>query len=720
MKLAIPPANSRPSVPALSQPPDNGMDVRSVAQIFISRAWIILLAAAICVGAAVVYVLKTPKKYAATAVLEAKSPTQSLNVVNRDMTNEVNALEEQHTFEQSLTNRTLLINVARTLHLDHDTRLFPKRVADTEVSDSDVAKAIVPLVQAELRRGTRLVDLKVTYFDAETAKLIADKIIELYIAQGLSMETGASAKATNSLAAEAERLQQKLAESDKALQAFKEKNSGLPQDAGFNLSVERTKELNTQFSKAKGQRLQLEADMAALDQIKDSPVENLLSIGSIAGQPDVIELNRAISDKQREFLVLKEWSGTHHPRYVQAQKEIDYLTAARNETLRSAAGKLRSNYENALEAEKKLQAAIADQERISTEAGKQIIPLAQLQNEVNTNRELYEMVAKKVKETNLAATLAAANFRVTEAPIVQPDAVWPRKTQLLGIALAVGLMLGAGIAFGLEVVKPAAPAPKMDAPMPPDLPILAELPATGQDTLTLAIDCALHRHTPECAAFRTLRSSISFLRHDQESRSVTITSATEDGETSFCALNLAATYAGEQLRTLLIVADFKNHDLDGILIDPARGPVRGLFEGLANSLQPEGFCHPTSIPNLYFIPAGNPVTDPSALLKSENFRELMIRAWNAVDRIIVCAPPLAEMKEPATLLQYAEAVCLVAKSGRTSRAQISAAVSRLRFPGHGPAGLVMTSAPPRIMAGPPPPESRSLLHAAAETAGVPE
>jgi uncharacterized protein involved in exopolysaccharide biosynthesis/Mrp family chromosome partitioning ATPase len=691
-----------------------------VLRIFYSRIWLIAVMSALCVGAAAVYIIKTPKKYAATAVLEAKSPTQSLNVVSREMTNEVNALEEQHTFEQSLTNRTLLISVVRDLHLDHDSRLFPKRAADREVSDAEIAKAITPLVQAELRRGTRLVDLKVTYFDPETAKQIADKVIELYIAQGMSMETGASAKATTSLAMEAERLRQKLAESDKALQAFKEKNSGLPQDAGFNLSVERTKELNAQFSKAKGERLQLEADMAALDQNKNGPAENLLSIGSIASQPDVMELNRVISDKQREFLVLKEWSGPRHPRYAQAQKEIDYLTTSRNDTLKNAASKLRANYETALEAEKKLQAAIVEQEHISTEAGKQIIPLAQLQNEVNTNRELYEMVAKRVKETNLAATLAVANFRVTEAPIVQPEAVWPRKTQLLGIALVAGLMLGAGAAFGLEVLNPSDSRPRAEAPTPPDLPILAELPATGQDSLTLAIDCALHRHTPECAAFRTLRSSISFLRHDQESRSITVTSATEDGETSFCALNLAATYAGEQLRTLLIVADFKNHDLDGILIDPARGPVRGLYEGLANSLQPEGFCHATPIPNLYFIPAGIPVTDPVALLKGENFRELMIRAWNVVDRIIVCAPPLAEMKEPVALLQYAEAVCLVAKSGRTSRSQIASAASRLRFPGHGPAGLVLTSAPPRIMAGQPPPDTRSLLHAAAETAGAPE
>ncbi len=715
MKLTLPSSQELPQLPVLPQAPDNSVDVRGLVQIFLSRLWIIILAMVLCLGAGVGYLLKTPKLYAANAVLEAKSQAIGLNVINNGVTTEANALEEQHTFEQSLTNRTLLIGVARALNLDQDARLFPNRTAEKEATDSDLAKALAPRVQAELRRGTRLIDLKVTYFDAETAKLIADKVIELYVSQGASMESGASQKATSSLAMEAERLRLKLEESDKALQAFREQNSGVPIDAGYNQSLERTKELNSQFSKAKGLRLQLEADIARLDQLNNEPTKNLLLISSIATQADVQELNRTISGKEAELLAIREWCGRRHPRFTQAQKEIEYLIIARDESLKNGASRVRSTYEGALEAEVKLQAAIADQERISNELGKQTIPLAQLQNEVKTNRELYELVSKRVKETSLAATLAVANFRVTEAPIVQPDAVSPRKTQVLGLALIAGLIFGVGGAFGLEVFKPTASSPKADESTPPELPILAELPSTGYDPLTLAMDCANQRHTPECAAFRTLRSSLSFLRRDQESRSIVITSASEDGDASFCALNLAATYAGENLRTLLIVMDFKNHDLERILIDPSRGAVRGLSEGLANSLQPDGFCHATPIPNLYFIPAGRPVSDPAALLKSQNFRELMMLAWTSVDRIILCAPPVMEMQEPLVPLRYAEAVCLVAKSGRTSKAQISAAVSRLRFPGHSPAGLVMTGAPPRIMSGQTSLDPTSLLQAGANS-----
>ncbi len=470
MKLALPSLPQLPQAPALLQPVDNSMDLRGLVRIFTSRLWIILLAVAICLGGGIAYLLKTPKLYAANAVLEAKSPTLSLSFANQTTATEASALEEQHTFEQSLTNRTLLIEVARALQLDQDVRLLPQLALGKPVTDFDLAKAFEPRVKAELRRGTRLVDLSVTYFDPETAKQIADKVIELYVAQGVSMESGASLKARNSLATEAEGLRHKLDEADKTLQAFKEQNSGVPQDSGYNLSLDRTKELNAQFSKAKGLRLQLEADVAKLDELPAEPVTNLLAISSIAGQPDVQALNKTINDKEAEFLILKEWCGRLHPRYIQAQKEIDYLTASRDDALKNAATKLRDSYQNALEAEHKLQTAITEQERISTELGKQTIPLAQLENEVKTNRELYEMVARRAKEANLSATLAVANFRVTESPIVQPDAVSPKKTQILGLALALGLMLGAGAAFGLEVLTPVAPSPKAETAAPQSFP----------------------------------------------------------------------------------------------------------------------------------------------------------------------------------------------------------------------------------------------------------
>ena len=696
MKLALPSSQALPvSAAGVHLPPDTQFDIRRIAKVFLSRLPLLCVAVAACLGGALYYLDKTPRMYASNAVLEVKQHGRGISNLDGGSPSEMNALEEQHTFEQSLTNRTLLIAVARALKLDEDTRLFPNRSGGQPLTDAQVSRAMAPLVQAELRRGTRLIDLKTTYFDADTAKEMADKVIELFVEQGASMESGASLKASGTLTKEAERLRLKLTESEKTLQQFKEKNSGIPQDQGYNLSLERLKELNVQFSKAKGLRLQLETDMAKLDGLASSDPVTLLQASSIAGLPEVVELQKMISVKEAEFSVLKEWCSFKHPRFVQAQKELDYLTTARAAASKAAAKRVRTSYETALESETKLQAAIAAQERISLDLSKQAIPFAQLQNEVKADRELYESVTRRLKETEVSASIAAANFRVSESPIVQPDAVSPRRTQILGLALLAGLLLGGLGAFGLEVFNPAAPPRQPNAPAP-EIPVLAELPVMTDDRLSLALDCSNRRNTPACEAFRTLRASLSFLRRDREPRSVVVTGALDDGEANHCALNLAATYAGEGLRTLLIEVDFKSIELEKLLLDEYDGPVPGLTEGLAGGLAINEFCHTTRIANLYLIPAGKPVAEPAALLVGSNFRELMMLAWNSLDRIVLSAPSVGRMPEPLVPLRYAEAVCLVARSARNNKAPIATAVKRLRFPGHAPVGLILTGAPSRF------------------------
>jgi uncharacterized protein involved in exopolysaccharide biosynthesis/Mrp family chromosome partitioning ATPase len=699
MKLALPSESNLPQLPKSGDRPDADIDFKRMLKPILSCLPFIVISTVLCVGGAFLYLLKTPKKYASNAVLEVKQFNPGL--LSKDAGNNmVNALEEQHTFEQSLINRTLIVAMGRALKLDEDKRLFPLLDASQPATDAQLAKALGSLVQADLRRGTRLVDLKTTYYDAETAKSMADKMIELFVEQGNSQESGASVLASSSLAKEAERLKAKLALSEKSLQEFKENNTNVSTDGGYNTSLERIKELNTQFSKAKGLRLQLESDIARLELLANAEPASLLKVASISTMPEVQELIKEIDGEESRFIALKEWCGRRHPRYMEAEKKLTFLKNTRDAAAQAAASRVRSSYESAMETENRLLTAITEQEKSSVELGKLIAQLNQLENEARSDRALLESVSQRLKETDVSSRLAVSNFRISEAPIVQPEAISPKKTQVVGLALAAGLLLGCGIAIGLEILKPATPLVEMDAPIPaPEIPVLAELPVAGTDPLSLAMDCAHLRHTPQCAAYRTLRSSLTFMRQDKEPRSIVITAAGSSDETSLCALNLAATYAGEGLRTLIIEMNFKSNELERLLLEDVTGTVRGLTDGLAGGCSISGFCHTTKIQNLFLIPTGQNIPNAAALLAGPNFRELMLLAWNSLDRIILSAPPVLQMPEPLVPLRYAEAVCLVAKSGKTSNTELSEAVKRLKFPGHSPAGLIMSDVVPRIMSG---------------------
>jgi len=668
--------------------PDASLDVARFVRVFTSRIPLIVGMMILCVGAAFYYLAKTPKMYASYATLEVSLRSAPL-LKTDEVAGDRDSLEALYTFEQSLTNRSLLVLVARDLKLDEDRRLVSDE--NGPPTDAAMAKALGPLVTAELRRGTRLVDISTKYFDPETARKIADRLIALYIQQGASADTTSSKSTMDYLRSEADRLKAKLAESDKALQQFKEANEGLPLEAGYNLGLDRLKEMNAQLTIAKGQRLKLEAEIAKLDTLTGDPTA-LLQIASIATQPQIVELQRLASVKDVEFSVLKQRYMYKHPRYIQAQQEWQDLVAARDGALAGAAERLHASFDAAVAAETRLQQAIAEQDKVAMNVSKLANPFTQLQNEVAADRALYETVSNRLKELSISSGAAMTNFRVSEAPMVESDSIFPRKKQTLALALVAGMMLGVGSAIGMEIVRPSAKSsaeggPKLGAP------VLAELPGGHPRDLSTTLDSMSLVGSAQYEGFRELRSSLRKLRSDREPRSVAVTSAATEGngfQKSYCALNLAAAFANDGLRTLLIEVDFSEPVMAEALLDTHELPALGLSDGLTSNLSPTAFCHHTSVSNLYLIPAGNNTKGAQSLLAGIGFQNLMMLAWNSFDRIVLDAPAATQMAEPLAPVRFAEAVCVVVNKEQATHKVLAPSLQKLSFTGHAPTGLVVS------------------------------
>ncbi len=682
------------SQPAAPQgQPDGAVDVRQLLRVFTTRLPLIIACTLLCIGAGVFYIVKTPKMYASHAVLEGSRRASTGLKLEDNGPVDKDTLEELHTFEQNLTNRTLLVNVARELKLDQDVRLFPKNQDAKPVTDAVLANTMGSLVSAGLRRGTRLVDLSAKFYDAETAREIVDKVIELYVAQGASMETAASKKTRSYLTAEADRLEAKLVESDKKLQKFKQDNAGAPLDGGYNLNMDQLKDMNAQLTAAKGLRLKLEAEIGKVESLEADDPMQVQQVAAIASVPEVAELQRLLGGKEMEFSVLKQRYGYKHPKYIQAEREVTDLRAGRNAVLKAAVDRMRTSYSNAMSAEMKLQAAIDEQETKALEIGKLTTPYMQLQNAVAADRELYESVSKRMKELAVTSAIALTDFRVSESPMTEADAVSPKKKQVLALAGAAGMMIGCGFAFLLQFFKPASqPSKASESKVLHGLPVLAQLPVSTEIDLADALGTASFNSAQQLNLFSHLRGALSRMRQDREPRSIAITSAESGAGKSYCAMHLAMAYAKDGLRTLLIETDLRQPVLADALLEGQGLPALGLADGLANGLAPTAYCHHTMVPGLYLIPAGYALQQTDGLLAKPSFQTLMMLAWNSFDRIILDTPTVQDMDHMLAPVRFAEAVCVVAREGHTSHADLAPCLQKLRFPGHAPTGLIVNGA----------------------------
>jgi tyrosine-protein kinase Etk/Wzc len=88
--------------------------------------------------------------------------------------------------------------------------------------------------------------------------------------------------------------------------------------------------------------------------------------------------------------------------------------------------------------------------------------------------------------------------------------------------------------------------------------------------------------------------------------------------------------------------------------------------------------HSTSIDNIDFIPRGHRPFNPSALLASDRFSELMAQLVAQYDYIIIDSPPVLAASDALVLSQYADKVLMVTRANESLEGQLGYAIKQMR------------------------------------------
>ncbi|MCR5092888.1 MAG: polysaccharide biosynthesis tyrosine autokinase [Lachnospiraceae bacterium] len=163
-------------------------------------------------------------------------------------------------------------------------------------------------------------------------------------------------------------------------------------------------------------------------------------------------------------------------------------------------------------------------------------------------------------------------------------------------------------------------------------------------------------------AFRTLRSNVEF--SGQGVRVVALTSCTpNEGKTS-CAMNLARAFAESGKRTILVDADMRKSIMVGRY---KTGSVRlGLTHYLVGQEALDMVICRSDIKNLHIILAGPVPPNPSELLGSERFTEMIRRLREDYEYVIVDTPPLGSVIDAAVVSRSCDGVVLIIENNAVS------------------------------------------------------
>ncbi|MFQ5964086.1 MAG: GumC family protein [Candidatus Scalinduaceae bacterium] len=677
-------------------------DLRDYWQVIIRRKWIIMAFFVILVTTATIFSFKTTPIYQATT--QVMFERENSNVIAfKDVLSLNSTVKMFHKTQYNiLASRSLALRVINSLNLkdspefksDEKSRDFsirgilgllvkklsPEKESQKSDNDDENSKLIDSyLNKLEIKpvRGSHLVNISFEGVHPDIITTIVNKHANEYITRNLEARFAASRYAVKLLEKQLYEKKEMVQKAENALQLYKEREKIVSLEDRQNIIVQKLEDLNTVLTNVRTERIGLETLYNQTKKLSDNP-DMIESIAYVVDNSLIQALKKNYINTKAEITKLRGRYGEKYPTLVklvaQAKEQKDRINTELNELVKS----LETKYKVALSKEESLSKALEDQKEKALELNRKAIAYGTLKRESESERAMYGILLKRLKETDIKGELQTSNTRIIDAAEIPKSPIKPRKIFNITLAAIIGLTLGIGMAFLLEGFDKTAKSPE-DVERYLGLPLLGafEKVKALNGKKKSSFDIITHK-TPKsniAEAFRNIRTSI-MLSSDSNPKKLFLITSTAKGEgKTFVASNLAVAIAQTGKNTLVVDADLRNPRLNEVF-DVKRKP--GLSDYLIGEIELEPIIKSTSIPNLSIITCGRIPPDPSELLGTNSMEKFCKTVRERYDTVIFDAPPSLVVTDAVVLSNILDGVIFLVKSGVHERKVVERAISQIR------------------------------------------
>jgi capsular exopolysaccharide synthesis family protein len=558
-------------------------------------------------------------------------------------------------------------------------------------------KLLAMKVVTQWRKGTRLIDVVATDVDPARAAKLSNSVVEQYLALATLNRSTISGEATEYLKEQAKRIEEELDKAHKDVAEFRLKHKNLPLDESSGSSVERAAQLSARLLDAKGLHASLVADVERARAIPPEDYDALLKISSLATIPAVAAARTALATREQEFESLKRRYLELHPRYIRAVENIEIARSGLRRLLGDAAPLLEERAGQTASNVRSLEDAVAAMGQENSSLNGILIPYQELRQKVETLQKRYDEITGRIADIGMKEKRADRVPVYLAAAAMVPSVPDRVSTPALLLRAAVGgILLGLGIIFLIDRLDQTYQSVEhVEAEM--GVPVLSAIPDDSLEKRKLGgLPLVSDRQSIQAEAYRTLRATLSLLGDESRRKVFLVTSAVPGEGKSRTSGNLAVAFAQRGLKTLLIDADMRRPSQQNLFSNDLRpteaaiaatlkedgagkaGKLAGLSEYLSGMAPLSEVCQATTVENLTVVLAGGRCPQPADLLAQKAFTDLLVRAQELFDRVVIDTPPVNSVADALVMAPSAHAVCLVVHSGSTSRRAVQRAIESLR------------------------------------------
>jgi succinoglycan biosynthesis transport protein ExoP len=699
-----PPEPEEQSAPAATKSSQPTVDLREMARILRRRWKLAAIPPAILGALALIYIIvMSTTLYTATATVFV-DPRQATAIQSNQSSVETS---NYGTDDATIDSEAMLIQSIAILRrvveklkltsdnefnpppsaLDHIKSFFSTSGPKGGASAQDAATArAVDILQHRMkvaRQGTTfLVEIDVSSESARKAALIANTVADEYFDEQVRAKNDTTKIAAKWLNGQIDELKSRVVASEKEVEDYRAAHD-LTMSQGVTVTDQQLTDLNNQLIDARVKTAEAKAKYDQAHQL----AKNGSDPGGISAaiSSDVItRLRTQYADIAKNEADLMSKYGPRHPAVAAVHAQLRDTQRLIDAEIKRILQSTQHDYNVAQSREASLQKSFDDLQKVASSSGQAQVRLRELQREAEANRTLYESYLARYKESTAQESLQLPDSHIVTRASIPISPSWPKKPMILGLALMLGLGIGAVLAFIAdyldERVKTLDQAEAISGvPALAAVPLISsgelagrakqgrkELDRYDPKTTTLlpaALQPPLMRYAIEAPgtffaeAVRSIRLALQRTMRVQPIKVVLVTSGLENEGKTTLAANLAQSLATLGIRTLLIDGDLRNPQLTRSLCPHAD---TGLLEVAIGRAATERAILVDRSTGLSILPSTTVKSSEfiTELMFSEQMVDILDQCRHRYELIVIDSPPLVPLVDGRALAELADRIVL--------------------------------------------------------------
>ena len=343
---------------------------------------------------------------------------------------------------------------------------------------------------------------------------------------------------------------------------------------------------------------------------------------------------------------------------------------------------------------KVLEDNLANLRQLSDAGSQSEIGLRALQREADADRNLYDRLLARARETKVQSGLQQADATVISRAEQPGEPSFPKPGVILPLFFVASCIAAFLLAIWLETLdRGFSSVGQLEASL--GFPAIGAIPAIKHNLLrwtNVNSYCVDHPRSSYAEAIRNLHTSLMLSGKESVPKTILVASSLPNEGKSSIVLAMAHMMASCGQRVVVVDCDLRKPSLDKVF-HVARGP--GLTECLKGRANLAEVTHRDPSSSIYFVPAGGDTPTSPDLFGSSAMRKLLEQMSSDYDLVLLDGAPVLGVSDTRHLCRIVDKTLFVVRWQATRIAATEVGLRLLIDAGANVAGLLLTMVDPK-------------------------